>query len=118
MVAYQVKAARYDSIDRVMSERSGIVSVKSILKAPVIKQLSNLDTQIKLKWNAVESATSYEVYRSAKQEGSYQRVVKTKNTSCIDKSIKKNITYYYKVRALREYQKDTYYSDFSDIVRN
>ena len=116
--SYRIKAARYDSIDRVMTSPSNIKTLKSVLAAPVIKQLSEQSDGIKVRWEKIESATSYEVYRSTSLEGSYSRVKKTKHLSCVDSTTKANKTYYYKVRALREHQDDVYYSYFSDVVRN
>ena len=56
--------------------------------------------KIKLTWDAIDGAVSYKVYRSTEKDGSYKLIKTTTNTSFINSSVQKGVTYYYKVRAV------------------
>lgn len=61
-------------------------------------------TKVKIKWTADSYAKGYKIYRATKKSGSYKCIKTIKNnttTSYTNKSLKKNKTYYYKVRAYR-----------------
>jgi hypothetical protein len=59
---------------------------------------------IKISWNSVQGATSYEIYRSAKKNGKYQRIGTTKKLSFVDKTAAAKKNYYYKVAAKNKYE--------------
>lgn len=62
--------------------------------------LSVIDTsQIKVSWKASvgKTAYQYDVYRKSATESSYQKVISTKATSFIDKRLKANTKYIYKI---------------------
>ncbi len=68
---------------------------------PVISYAkSQEDGSLKLKWNAVEGAVSYEVHRSTKRDTSYDVIAKVKGTTYTDESAKTGKQYYYRVWAI------------------
>ena len=98
--AYQVKAARYDSIDRVMSEGSNIVEgiVEAALLKPSDVTLETQGTTMTLTWNKVEGMRGYEIYRS-KDGGVFRHIKTTTSTTLTNTSLKAGSTYTYKIRA-------------------
>ena len=114
-----VKAARYDSIDRVMSAGSNAVRGTSTYSKPVIT-LKAGTKQIKVSWGKVEGVTNYEVYRSTSKSGTYKKVKTTTETSFTSKSLKSGKTYYFKVKGYKVYKKDEkskekIYASYSDV---
>ncbi|MCD8354442.1 MAG: fibronectin type III domain-containing protein, partial [Clostridiales bacterium] len=70
--------------------------------ATKITSLTNTAKGIKVTWNAVDGATSYQVYRKI-GSGSWKKVKTTSSTSWTDTAAKKNGTkYQYKVYAVNE----------------
>lgn len=71
------------------------------LSAPGVSSVSASKGKITVKWAKITGASQYEVYRKA-GSGSWSKVatVKSSSTSYTDKSVKKNTTYAYKVRAV------------------
>jgi fibronectin type 3 domain-containing protein/lysophospholipase L1-like esterase len=51
-------------------------------------------------WNQVEGAITYNVFRSKKQNGTYEYIGKTKTTSYKDETVLTTIPYFYKVAAV------------------
>ena len=113
--AYQVKAARYDSVDRVMTEGSNEV-VGIIGKVnPTLTITEENGTSVTLAWDKVPGMKYYEVYR-AKDGGAYRQVKRTTNTSVTSTSLKAGSTYTYKVRAFNLVNDTKVYTDFSNEV--
>lgn len=56
--------------------------------------------KITLKWNAVEGATKYEIWRAGTSNGTYTRMYTTVYTSYTNTSSYAGYTYYYKVKAI------------------
>lgn len=53
-----------------------------------------------LKWNAIEGASKYEVYRSTNKTGTYTKLTTIKGTKFTNTSAVSGKTYYYKVKAI------------------
>ena len=86
------------------------------LNKPVIKSLTAGSKSITVKWNKVEGANGYKVYRSTAKNGKYTRVMTIKNGSTLswkNTKLVKGKTYYYKVKAYRVVDKKTVYSSIS-----
>lgn len=107
-----VKAGRYDSSDRVLSQSSNIVSGTSVYTKPVLT-LSSTSKQIKASWNKVEGVIYYQLYRATSSSGKYTRVTTTKETSVTFKDQKKGNKYYFKVRGYKAYNGENVYTSFS-----
>ena len=95
---YYVLAITKDGTE---SEKSNIVSRTCDLAQPQIT-VSNVEAsgKIKIAWNAIEGAESYEVWRATTEDGSYQRISSPSKTSLTNISITAGTTYYYKVKAI------------------
>ena len=65
-------------------------------------ELSNRasDGAITIKWEKVQGATKYEVWRATSKDGTYKRISSTSNTSVTNTSVTAGKTYYYYVVAL------------------
>ena len=97
---YQVKAARYDSSERVMTNGSnvveGIVLAQDV--TPTNVKVENVDGTITLTWDKVAGMTHYEIYRS-KNGGAYRHVKTTNATTLTNTTLKAGCTYSYKIKA-------------------
>lgn len=71
------------------------------------------------KMNTKLKVTSYQIWRSTKQNYGYKKVGQTKKTTFKDSkvSFKKGKSYYYKVRGVRKIDGKTYYSQWSRKVK-
>ena len=56
--------------------------------------------KVTLKWNAIEGATKYEIWRATSSKGTYTRMYTTVYTSYTNTSSYAGYTYYYKVKAI------------------
>ncbi|MDR2798081.1 MAG: fibronectin type III domain-containing protein [Treponema sp.] len=87
------------------SEQSSFVSeTTSAYGVPSgISAAAQSSSSIRISWNAVSGATSYRVYRSASESGTYIRVGSSSTIttpSYTDTGLSSNTTYYYKVSAV------------------
>ena len=81
--------------------------------APVLAVgYSSVSGKPQLTWKAVPGATEYQVYRSTQQNSGYSKINTTTATSYVNTGAKANMTYYYRIVAL----KGTAVSDFSNIA--
>ena len=71
-----------------------------------------------LTWNAVEGATSYKVYRAAKEDGTYGLLGSTSATSYTNTGAKAGTTYWYKVKAVNAAGESAYSNIVSGKVKS
>ena len=77
------------------------ITATAALTAPVItSHTTNSSGKPYLKWNAVEGASKYTIYRATSQNGTYSRMYTTVYTSYTNTSAEAGKTYYYKVCAV------------------
>ena len=69
-------------------------------KAPQITSLSNEVYGIRIKWGAVEGATSYRIYRRALNDKYWSYVCTTTGLTYLDKAVKSNEYWYYTIRGV------------------
>ena len=116
---YKVRAFKTDSRgNRVYGKYSSVASAKTKLNRPAIASIKASGKTITLKWKKIPGATGYQVYRATKKTGRYTLVKTLKGNGKIsfsNKNLKKNRTYYYKVRAYRTVSGKNVYSSFSAI---
>ena len=97
---YQVKAARYDSVDRVMTNGSniveGIVGAETMVPTNVKAEVNG--TTITLSFDKAVGMQYYEIYRS-KDGGAYRQIKRTTDTTITSSGLKSGSTYQYKIRA-------------------
>ena len=110
---YKVKALFADGTNQFSEFVSATFRPVSLNFAPVA---GNRDTDGKptLRWNKLQNAVSYQVYRATKENAEYVRVFTTKGLTYTHVSAQLDKTYYYKVKAV--------FSDgstvFSEILSN
>lgn len=76
-------------------------SVKYTLGTPVISEVTNSTTAIKIKWSSVSGVDGYKLYRKAENESKYKQVAKIKSTSYTDKDVKTGVKYTYTVKSYK-----------------
>lgn len=109
---FKVKAyATYEG-KKITTLTSSSVSCLSKLPAPKFT-IKATKGKISLKITKVSGAKKYYIYRSKKKSGSYKLIGTSKKISYIDRKIKKNVIYYYKLRAVGISHSKTNYSDYS-----
>ena len=111
---YVVKAARYDSIERVMTKKSNEVLVESKFDKPVLSIKKYTNTSALLQWNEIEGVNYYEVYRKT-SSSSYKKLKTQKTCSFIAISLKKKEVYYFKVRGYKKVNDTKLYSPYSSV---
>ena len=96
---YKVKALFADGTNQFSEFVSATFRPVSVNFAPVA---GNRDTDGKptLRWNKLQNAVSYQVYRATKENGEYVRVFTTKGLTYTHVSAEAGKTYFYKVKAL------------------
>ncbi|MBQ5783057.1 MAG: leucine-rich repeat protein, partial [Oscillospiraceae bacterium] len=96
---YKVKAVHSNS--SATSAYSTAVGRTVDLPQPVVTATNIASTgKIQLKWNAIEGAKEYKVYRSTTKDGEYKLLKTTTGTSLKNTSVNAGETYYYKVKAI------------------
>ena len=81
----------------------GAAEASTFLEAPKITAANVKSSgKVKLTWDAVENAASYQIYRSTKESGEYKLMMSTENTSYINTAAKVGATYFYYVVAVAD----------------
>lgn len=107
---YVVRAGRYDSLDRIMSDKSNAVSAVSEFDQPELNVSAGVKSA-KLSWTSIEGVTHYEIYRSTGAK--YYKIKTLKDHEYTMKSLVSGKKYYFKVRGYRLYSKTKVYSEYS-----
>ena len=116
---FQVKAGRYDSVDRVMTGASNKVNGSVEALKPSVTATAGTKSA-KISWKKMEGVTHYQVYRATSSTGKYTKLVTTKELSYTAKSLTKGKKYYFKVRGYKTYKsgtdiKYTVYTPYSSV---
>lgn len=104
------------------NQTSGFSNVKSAKAVPAkttLKAKASNAKSVKLTWSKVKGANGYEIYRSNRKDGKYQKVKtisKGGTTSYKDGKLKKSTTYYYKIRVYRKVDRKKVYGSYSSVV--
>ncbi|MEY8392388.1 hypothetical protein D3Z36_11475 [Lachnospiraceae bacterium] len=83
-----------------------------ILKAPTVKTSITKKKYIRLSWNKNTKASGYVIYRSTKKNSGYKEIARFKSgskVSYIDKTVKNNKTYYYRIKAFKTLNNKNFY---------
>ena len=100
---YRVISFTFDGLE---SKPSKVVSIKTLSKPKIVTDLkatTNLPKEIKLNWAKIANMSEYLIYSSDSQDGNYNLLARTKNSSFIDKIGKDGVSRYYKVTSLDKY---------------
>lgn len=82
-------------------KQSAIKSITCDCARPVVSITTNASSgKPSLKWNAVDGASKYEVYRATSKNSTYTKMYTTTSTSYTNSSAVAGTTYYYKVKAI------------------
>ncbi|MCB6994385.1 fibronectin type III domain-containing protein [bacterium 210820-DFI.6.37] len=76
------------------------------------------ERQITVKWKKVKGAKGYQIYRASSKKGKYKRIKTIKKSSTVkyvNKKLKADKTYYYKVRAYKTSKGKKVYSKYSAV---
>lgn len=112
---YAIKAA--DTTKKYAhSELSGHLGSVCDLARPVVTASTDVETgKVKLTWDAVEDAVTYEIHRATSPEGEYKKMYTHRKTEYVNTGlVEPGVTYYYKVRAIHSNSYAN--SAFSEIV--
>lgn len=114
--AFIVKAARYDSIERVMSRKSNEVKVSANFDRIQVTLKKAGSNSVLIQWNQIDGIQYYEIYRMKGKSGTYQKIKTVKDCEYVSKSLKSNTTYYYKVRGYRVVNDKKIHSAYSSAT--
>lgn len=82
------------------SDASAPISRAAKLTRPVVQVTRNGANRPVIRWNQVEGAVKYQIYRSTRQNGSYSLLKTVSGTGWVDQTARPGMTYYYKVVAV------------------
>lgn len=108
---YYYKVEAYKAETGVVSAgiMSNVASATPTLTEPTdVTTISRSYNSIKVSWSKVSGAKSYEVYRSTSKNSGYKKVATVTKKYYIDKNLKTNVKYYYKVKAVRGKNSSSY----------
>ena len=110
--SYIVKAARYDSNERVYGPTTNEVSGVATSEA-ITLEVTTQDGMATLTWNKLENMAGYEVYRATSMDGKYNLLKRTTGTQVETKATK---AYFFKVRAFNLVNDARVYTQFSTVI--
>ncbi len=95
-----------------MYDSETLFGAKTSVKAPKIESTANLENGVSLKWNAIDKASYYNVYRKV-PNGSWYYIKSVVNNSYVDTTAKNGQEYIYTVRACKGKVLSPYYAGVS-----
>ena len=78
------------------------------LGAPVVNEAKNIVEGIKLAWDKVNGAVSYEIYRKGNANDDWKLIDTTTSTSYVDKNIQEGSTYIYSLKTVASDMKSSF----------
>ena len=94
-----------------MDESETLFGTVTSVAAPKVKEATNLENSITIKWNAITGATDYRVYRCL-PKGSWVYLETVNGTSYTDTKVENGKTYLYTVRACKKTVWSAYYGGY------
>ena len=108
-------------IELLVTEYISVTSVtfKFPLYKPTITKAEPTDNGVQVKWSKVSGYSSYNVYRSTSENGTYSYLASVTGgtTKYVDKTAQGGKTYYYKVRPYKKTDGKTSYATWSDAAK-
>lgn len=99
---FVVKAGRYDSKDRVMTEGSNKVKFTVAKGRPDVR-LSSAKNKVTLNWTDMAGVTHYQIYRKSASADRYTKIAVTKYLTYTTGKLTKGKKYYFKVRGYKKF---------------
>ncbi len=112
---YRIRVIKRKNGVKSYSDYSAVKSGSTTGVAEITSIASKAGGKLKIQWNEISKATSYQIYRSTSKKGVYLKIATVpaeKGTVYTDKEARTNKAYYYKVRALVKSGKRTGYGSF------
>ncbi len=112
---YKVRAFQTLEGKTVYSDFSEVAAVKIKAKTPVLKARTG-KRQISLSWSKISDADKYELRRSDSKNGVYKKISDKATNAYVDKGLRSNAKYDYKVRAYRTENGRKLYGPYSKAL--
>lgn len=117
---YKFRVRAYKTIDgtQYFGSYSEKIKISTTPSATKLKSLTTKNLKVTAKWNKVTGATGYEIYMSTSKNKGYSKIKtisKASTVSYTKGSLKKNKTYYFKIRTYRTVNGKKIYSSYSNI---
>lgn len=109
----------YYKVRAVNGSRKGAYSVPKYA-TPSLKKVTNVtcsktSSSVTLKWNKVNGASGYQIYRANKKAGTYKKIATVTTATYKNEKLESGVQYYYKIRAYRKVGETTKVGAFSTI---
>ena len=92
------------------------IRLKKMSKVKIKHAYVSGKNKVTLSWKKIKGADKYEIYYSKKKNGRYKKLKVTAKTKYIH-NLRKNINYYYKVRAYAKTTLKKVRNSYSKVVR-
>lgn len=89
------------------------------MSTPAISSIKSKNSKtLQISWTTINDAANYELYRSAKKNGTYKKIATLAGVNQISYTdkVKEGKRYYYKIRSVGMMDNSTVYSDYSEAV--
>lgn len=106
----------HNEISKVYGETTVTYNIIPDSVGNVSGNINTTNNRVGLKWNESVGVTGYEIYRLDNNQYKLVGVVDSSKTTYIDKNLKEETAYTYKVCAYKLVKGKKYYSEFSDAV--
>lgn len=113
---YKVRAYRTVNGKKVYGAYSAKKAAKPIPTATKVRAKVNRG-KAEIRWNKVDGASKYVLYKSTKKNSGYYKERITVKTKYTDYDLKKGETYYYKARAYKTVEGKKIYGKYSKVIR-
>lgn len=109
----------FASADKNISVAEGPVLITKIsvstLNIPHINNPEIVDEGVKLTWDSIEKAESYEIRRYS-DDSAWETAGKTNETVFIDKNVKSGVEYRYTIKAINSFGESAYNSQYREVM--
>jgi hypothetical protein len=115
---YKYKVVAYKKVGSAKVQNAGTIISSTTSPATPVVTAKKVKTKATLSWRKSKGATGYVIYMSTSKRGKYKKIatVKSAKTTTYTKTgLKKNTTYYFKIRSYKKYKGKLYYSSYSTI---
>jgi len=117
---YKYRVSAYKTIDgtQYFGSYSSTLTASTLPSTTKITKLVTKNKKVTIKWNKVSNATGYEIYMSTRKNKGYSKIkniTKKATVSYTKGNLKKNKTYYFKIRTYRTVNGKKVYSSYSNI---